>query len=95
MGQKLTVAYYSTLHGVTQQQTGEAVTYYGKVFSIHKGLFSEDGDVDFQEEIAELIEEAREQGLEPILDQATVERYETWEMDGEKVWVMYRLPCKK
>ncbi len=92
---KVTVAYYSTLQGVTQQQTGVSASYYGKVFKISKDLFSEDGDVDFQSDIEKLIGEMQGKGLEPLLEEATVERYETWEIDGDNVWVMYRVPCKE
>jgi len=95
MAHQVSVAYYTTSHGVTQQQTGVAAVYYGKVFKIPKALFSEDGEVDFQKEIAELIEEAKDKGMEPVLENGTVERYETWGFEDGDVWVMYRLPCKK
>lgn len=95
MGFKVTVAYYSTSQGVTQQQTGEAITYYGKVFKIPKELFSKDGDVDFQHEIEELLEEIQKKALEPVTEEVTVERYETWGVDDDNVWVMYRIPCKE
>lgn len=94
MGHKVTVAYYSTTKGVTQQQTGTSIVYYGKVFKIPKKLFSEDGEVDFEKEIRGLVEEAQEKGLEPVLDEATVERYETWSIEDGDVWVMYRVPCE-
>ena len=94
MGHKVTVAYYSTMLGVTQQQTGNPTIYYGKVFKIPEELFSEDGEVDFEKEIGELNEEIRDRGLEPVLDEATVERYETWDVENGDVWVMYRVPCK-
>ncbi len=93
MGHKVTVAYYSTTLGVTQQQTGAPTVYYGKVFKIPKELFSEDGEVDFEKEIGQLTEEVREKGLEPVLDDATVERYETWDIENGDVWAMYRVPC--
>lgn len=94
MGHKVTVAYYPSTKGVTQQQTGADTVYYGRVFKIPENLFSEDGEVDFEKEIGELIEQIQQKGLEPVLDQATVERYETWDIDEEDVWIMYRVPCK-
>lgn len=93
MGQKVTVAYYSTKQGVTQQQTGAPTVYYGKTFKIPKELFSEEAEVDFEKDIADLMGEIREKGLEPVLDEATVERYETWDIENGDVWVMYRVPC--
>lgn len=95
MEHKVTVAYYSIGQGVMQQQKGVVAMYYGKVFKIPKGLFSEEGDVDFQKDIEELLEELQNKGLEPMLNESTVERYETWEVEGEGVWVMYRVPCKR
>ena len=94
MGHKVTVAYYSTEKGVTQQQTGAPTVYYGKAFKITKQLFSENGDVDFEKEIGELVAKVQEKGSEPVLDGATVERYETWDIETGDVWVMYRLPCR-
>ncbi len=94
MGNKVTVAYYSTTKGVTEQQTGEPIIYYGKVFKIPEELFSEDGEVDFEKEIGDLVEEARNKGLEPVSDEATVERYETRDIGNGDVWVMYRVPCQ-
>ena len=38
MAHQVSVAYYTTSHGVTQQQTGVAAVYYGKVFKISKAL---------------------------------------------------------
>ena len=64
MTHKATVAYYSTTNGVSQQQTGATTVYYGKVFKIPKSLFSEDGEVDFVQEISELTQEIEEKGLE-------------------------------
>jgi hypothetical protein len=93
MGHKVTVAYYSTVQGVTQQQTSAPTMYYGKVFKIPKELFSEDGEVDFEKEIGELNGKIDEKGLEPVLDEATIERYETWDIENGDVWVMYRVPC--
>ena len=93
MGQKVTVAYYSTKQGVTQQQTGAPTVYYGKTFKISKELFSEEGDVDFDKEIGRLMEEIRGKGLEPVLNESTVERYETCDAGTGDVWVMYRVPC--
>jgi hypothetical protein len=95
MAQKVTIAYYSTTNGVTHQQTGGPMIYHGKVFKIHKPLFDEQADVDFQNEIGELIEEIEEKGLEPLLDDTTIERYETWDTESGDVWVMYRVPCAK
>lgn len=63
-------------------------------FKIPKALFSEEGAVDFQKDIEELLEEMQNKGLEPILNDCTVERYETWEIESREVWVMYRVPCK-
>lgn len=94
MGHKITVAYYSTKQGVTEQQTGGSAVYHGRVFKIPGELFSEDAEVDFQKEITELNDELRSKGMEPVLDQTTVERYETWDMDSGDVWVMYRVPCE-
>jgi hypothetical protein len=94
MSHKVTVAYYSTTLGVTQQQTGAPTIYYGKVFKIPQKLFSEDGEVDFEKEIGGLHEEIQKKSLEPVLDEATVERYETWDIENGDVWVMYRVPCK-
>jgi hypothetical protein len=93
MGQEFTVAYYSTTKGVTQQKTGAPIVYHGKVFKIPKALFSEDGEIDFEKDVGELIQEIREEGLEPVLDEATVERYETWDTGSGDVWIMYRVPC--
>lgn len=62
MGYKVTVAYYSTEKGVTQQQTGAPTVYHGKAFRIPRQLFSEDGDVDFEKEIGELVAELEEKG---------------------------------
>lgn len=95
MGHKVTVAYYSTSQGVAQQQKGLSAIYYGKVFKIPKELFSEEGDIDFQKDIEELLEEIRDKGLEPILNESTVERYETWELESGDVRVMYRIPCRR
>jgi hypothetical protein len=95
MGQKVAVAYYSTTRGVTQQQTGEEMVYYGKVFRIPKPLFDEDVDVEFEKEIAELYEEIHAKDLEPLSTETTVERYETWDLESDDVWVMYRIPCVK
>ena len=95
MGHKVTVAYYSTAQGVTQQQKGLSAIYYGKVFKIPKELFSENGDIDFRKDIQELLEEIQDKGLEPILNESTVERYETWELESGDVRVMYRVPCKR
>lgn len=92
---KVTVAYYSTSMGVTQQQTGTPMVYYGKVFRIPKDLFGEDGEVDFQKEIEELTVEIQNKGMEPLLEDSTIERYEAWDAEGEDVWVMYRVPCQK
>ena len=94
MGHKVTVAYYSTTKGVTEQQTGEPTIYYGKVFKIPSKLFSEEGDVDFETEIAELVQEIQSKDSEPMLDAATVERYETLDIETGDAWVMYRVPCK-
>jgi hypothetical protein len=94
MGHKVTVAYYSTTRGVTQQQTGASTIYYGKAFKIPKELFSEDGEVDFEKEIGELVEEIQKKDLEPLLNEATVERYEAWDVEDGDVWVMYRVPCE-
>jgi hypothetical protein len=94
MGQKITVAYYSTTRGVTQQQAGGEMIYYGKVFRIPKPLFDEKEDVDFEKEIAELVEEIQAKGLQLVPDQTTVERYETWDLESEDVWVLYRMPCE-
>ncbi len=94
MGHKVTVAYFSTKQGVTQQQTGGSAVYYGRVFKISEELFSEDGEVDFQKEITGLNDELRSKGMEPVLDQTTVERYETRDVDSGDVWVMYRVPCE-
>ena len=93
MAQKVTVAYYSTTKGVTQQQTDASLVYHGKVFRIPKPLFDEDVEVDFDKEIAELVREVQEKGLEPLLDETTIERYETWDTESGDVWVMYRVPC--
>ena len=95
MEQKFTVAYYSTTRGVTQQQTGGEIVYYGKVFKIAKPLFDEDVAVDFEKEIGELIDEIHVKGLEPLSGEPTVERYETWDLESGDVWVMYRMPCAK
>ena len=94
MGHKVTVAYYPTQKGVTEQQTGEPTVYRGKAFKIPKHLFSEDGDVDFEKEIGELVAEMEEKGSEPLLEEATIERYETWDIETGDAWVMYRVPCK-
>jgi hypothetical protein len=94
MGHKVTVAYYSTTQGVTQQQSGAQTRYVGKVHRIPKALFSEDGDVDFSKDIAEIVQECQTKGLEPILDDATVERYEVQDIENGDAWVMYRVPCK-
>jgi hypothetical protein len=93
MGQKFTVAYYSTTMGVTQQKTGAPTIYHGKVFRIPKALFSEEGEVNFEKDIGELIQEIQEKGLEPVLHEATIERYETCDTESGDVWVMYRVPC--
>jgi hypothetical protein len=93
MGYKVTVAYYATDQGVTQQTGNENITYYGKVFKIPKALYSTAGDVDFQKDIEELLEEVQKKGLEPVTGEATIERYETWEIEDGNVWVMYRVPC--
>jgi len=93
MANRVTVAYYSTSKGVTQQQTGSVITYYGSVFRISRELFSEEGEVDFENEINELIERISDLGLEPLLDGTTVERYETWDVETGDVLVMYRIPC--
>ncbi len=95
MGSKVTIAYYSTTKGVTQQQTGASMVYHGKVFKIHKPLFDEEVDVEFEKEVGELVQEMAEKGLEPLLDESTIERYETWDIDSGDVWVMYRVPCAK
>jgi hypothetical protein len=95
MSNQLTVAYYSTTRGVTQQQTGGEMVYFGKVFRIPKPLFDEEVQVEFEKEIAELVEEIEAKGLQPLLSDATVERYETWDTESEDVWVMYRMPCTK
>jgi hypothetical protein len=95
MGFKVTVAYYSTSKGVTQQITGASAVYYGKVFKIPEALFSEDGEVDLEEEIGELVEGLRGKGLEPVSDEATVERYETVDAETGDTWVMYRVPCRE
>jgi hypothetical protein len=92
---QVTIAYYTTNHGVTQQQKGVEAVYYGKTFKIAKALFSEEGEVDFQKDIEDLLTDIREKGLEPVLDEATIERYETREIGSGDVWVMYRVPCKK
>ena len=68
MSHKVTVAYYSTVQGVTQQQTSAPIMYYGKVFKIPKELFSEDGEVDFEKEIGELNDKIHEKGLEPVFE---------------------------
>jgi len=94
MGFKVTVAYYSISKGVTQQTEGLSATYYGKVFKIPQALFSEDGDVDFEKEIGELVEEFQGKGLEPISDKPTIERYETLDTETGDTWVMYRVPCQ-
>jgi len=94
MGFKVTVAYYSTSRGVTQQTTGVPSIHYGKVFKVPQALFSEDGDIDFEEEIGRLVEELKDKGLEPVSDEATVERYETLDAETGDTWVMYRVPCK-
>ena len=94
MGHKVTVAYYSTTLGVTQSQTDVPVVYCGKVFKIPKQLFSGDVEVDFEKDISELIQEIQDSGSEPILNRATIERYETWDVETGDVWVMYRVPCK-
>jgi hypothetical protein len=94
MGFKVTVAYYSTSRGVTQQTTGVSAIHYGKVFKIPQALFSEDGEVDFEKDIGELVEKLQGKGLEPISDEPTVERYETLDMETGDTWVMYRVPCK-
>jgi len=94
MGFKVTVAYYSTSMGVTQQSTGVSAIYYGKVFKIPEALFSEDGEVDFEKEIGELVGELQGKGLEPVSEEATVERYETLDTETGDTWVMYRVPCK-
>jgi hypothetical protein len=95
MGSKVTIAYYSTTQGVTQQQTGGSMVYHGKIFKIHKPLFDEEVPVEFDKEIGELVAELQEKGLEPLLDidQCTIERYETWDTESGDVWVMYRVPC--
>ena len=95
MSHKVTVAYYSTTQGVTGQQSSTPMRYFGKVHRIPKALFSEDGDVDFTAEIGALVEEVRNNGVEPILENATVERYEVEDIENGDVWVMYRVPCKK
>jgi len=94
MGHKVTVAYYSTTRGVTQQQTGASTIYYGKAFKIPKKSFSEDGEVDFEKDIGGLVEEIQKKNLEPLLNEATVERYEAWDVENGDVWVMYRVPCE-
>jgi hypothetical protein len=63
--------------GVTQQQTGASMVYQGETFKIPKQLFAEDGEVDFEKDIWDLIQEIRDGGAEPVLHGATVERYET------------------
>ena len=95
MAQKVTIAYYSTTKGVTQQQTDASMVYHGKVFRIPKPLFDEEVDVDFDKQIGELVKEIEEKGLEPLLDETTIERYETWDIESGDVWVMYRVPCEK
>ena len=95
MGLKVTVAYYPTTKGVTQQQTGKEMVYYGKVFRIPKPLFDEEGDVEFEKEIAGLVDEIQAKGLEPLTGEMTVEHYETWDTESDDVWVMYRMPCSK
>ena len=92
---KIDIAYYKTSMGVTQQQTGASTIYYGKVFRIPKDLFDEEGDVDFEKEIGELVQEIEDQGLEPMIDGTTVERYEIWDLGNGDVSVMYRIPCKR
>lgn len=94
MGHQVTVAYYPTTMGVMQQQTGASTVYYGKVFKISGDSFSESGEIDFEREISELTKEMQKQGLVPVLDEATIERYETWDIDTKDVWVMYRVPCE-
>jgi hypothetical protein len=71
------------------------MVYHGKVFKIHKPLFDEQVDVEFEKEIGELVGELEEKGLEPLLDESTIERYETWDIESGDVWVMYRVPCAK
>jgi hypothetical protein len=94
MGFKVTVAYHSTTMGITQQTTGVSAIHYGKVFKIPKALFSEDGEVEFDKEIGELVEELRGKGFDPVSDEFTVERYETLDTDTGDAWVMYRVPCE-
>lgn len=93
MAQKVNIAYYSTTKGVTQQQTDASMVYHGKVFRIPKPLFDEEVDVDFEKEIGTLVQEIEEKGFEPLLDETTIERYETWDTESGDVWVMYRVPC--
>jgi hypothetical protein len=93
MGQ-VNIAYYKTTMGVTQQQTGTSANYYGKVFRIPKDLFSEEGDVDFEKDVGELVQEVQSKGLEPMIEGTTVERYEIWDVENGDVLVMYRIPCK-
>lgn len=95
MAHKVTVAYYPTTKGVSQQQTGEDMVYYGKVFKIPKPLFDEMGDIDFDKEIGGLAEEIQAKGLEPVLNETIVERYEVWDLESDDVWVMYRMPCAR
>jgi hypothetical protein len=95
MGHEVSVAYYTTNHGVMQQQQDIEAVYHGKTFHISKEHFSENAEVDFKKDLEELAAELEEQGLEPLLAGGTVERYETWSADGKEVWVMYRIPCKK
>ena len=93
MAQKVNIAYYSTTKGVTQQQTDASMVYHGKIFRIPKPLFDEEVDVDFDKEIGELVQEIQEKGLEPLLDETTIERYETRDIESGDVWVMYLVPC--
>jgi hypothetical protein len=95
MSQKVTVAYYSTTRGVTQQQTGGEMVYHGKIYRIAKSRFDEKAEVDFEKEIGELVDEIHDKGLEPLSGEIAVERYETWDLEDGDVWVMYRMPCVK
>ena len=93
MAQRITVMYFSTSQGVTQQQADTATIYYGKTFKIAKELFSPEGEVDFQKDVEGLMQEIMSKGLKLVDADATIERYETWDTDGEEVSVMYRVPC--
>jgi len=78
--------YFSTIRGITEQETGKDTVYFGRVLRVPKSQIGGPEHTKLEQELLDWLE-----GMEP--PQGVVERYEIF--DSDDMVIMYRVPYQE